>query len=214
MISDHVQAALGTVLAFILLLAFTRLAPPRLETEEVVIRAPHTNAATRAQTRRKAIEDIAHACRNLPVNEANAKAWHRIVYKMKTTYYTEPDGILPLKKLLALTAYQGERRRLLFETIHALYPDSFVEEMKDAVRTEIDPRRFSMAASWLLRHGKHGGEVRESLKTTLVQRFPAWRDEPRFEALHATLENPRQEVIDERPPLRNLLEPPPLANAP
>ncbi len=206
--SDHVQAALGAMLAFFLLVMFARLFSPRLEPEEVVIRAPHTIAVTRAHARRQAIEKIADACRYLPVNEANAKDWHRIVYKMKTTYYTQPDGILPLKKLLALTAYQGERRRLLFETIHALYPDSFVEEMEDAVRTEIDPRRFCMAASWLLRHGKYGREVRDALKTTLVQRFPDWRDEPRFEALYATLENPRHEVIDERPPLRDLLEAP------
>lgn len=205
--ADLLKTGSGVLLALLLLALLAQVISPPLQEASNPIIFPRTRDVNRTAARQAAIAEITQGLQ-LPTDTAHAKQWRRVLNMMKWTAYQEPDGVIPLKRLLELDEFPDDTRRLLFETIHAVYPTQFSAEMTTAVNRETDPRRFCMAASWLLREADHAHAVRHALSAILTRRFPEWPQEPRFEALHAALQQPLRDVLSERPPLRDLLDAP------
>ncbi|MES2708855.1 MAG: hypothetical protein V4726_19835 [Verrucomicrobiota bacterium] len=185
-------------------------APP--PSEEVV--APWTTAAFREAKRRATRSQVIAENQNLPLTPANDSRWKSFLSAVKWNADRRPEVRAALARRLDFLKAPDqapppstEVLRLAMETAFGLFPTQLEPEMRRIFERDTDPRRLAMAGAWLARLDGSPAH-RHLLEETITGRMPGWGNEPRLLALVTELRSPRAAIIQERPPLEDILTAP------
>ena len=199
-------------LAVLMLFVWRSHRPAEISSGEIT--APWTTAAAREEKRRTTLEATINRNLNLPLTPEADRRWESFLGAVKWQADRRPEVLAAVRRRLQMpplpprTKGQAlETQRLALETAYGLFPTELEPEMRAVFMTDHDPKRLGMAGAWLVRFDGSAAH-RSALLGTLTQRFPNWKSEPRLLALGTELNDPRARVIDQRPPLADLLKAP------
>jgi len=119
------------------------------------------------------------------------------------------DSLIQSALQRGLAQYQSNSvafNRSLLQGVYSLSACEFIEDMKGILPVESNPKNFAMAAVYLKRCNAISGD---SLSHELASRFPEWSQSPILRGLNGWI----QDSVTALPPLRPLLQHPPLMNS-
>jgi hypothetical protein len=90
----------------------------------------------------------------------------------------------------------------LLEAVYVLYPQEFLKEVLNIVHNTTKPKIFAIGINYLLNKNANDNEYYRAL---MENKFPDCNDNPILFSLSNYLEKPMPKLVEERPPLVDLL---------
>ncbi len=95
-------------------------------------------------------------------------------------------------------------QQVVLRSAHTLYPGQFKYRILPLLPAISDDKTFAIGAYDIL-NADSSIQAREALKSILEERFPGWESMPRLKVLHRRLQMSPDEMIKNRPPLKDLI---------
>jgi hypothetical protein len=163
-----------------------------------------TSASNRADLKNKILNEIIKENLSSALNQENEEKWISAFWGMGLLLYTDDQVKAKIKAALdGHSARSLEFQRALLEAVYTIYPNEFLRETAEIVKSTSDPKIFAMAVNQLLR-SRDKNLIDNSL-SRLKNKFPDYKNNPILFSLEYDLLNYDKSVIYQRPSLIELL---------
>ncbi len=110
----------------------------------------------------------------LPLDSNTEYKYESACWAISQFLFTGPAVELGFSKLFSFyDSLQPETKRAFLEAVYAVYPQKYVQNIKDIFSRENDPRLFSICAVYLYRYNSSSNNS-AFLKTKLARKFPGY----------------------------------------
>ncbi len=138
-----------------------------------------------------------------PLNDSTEKYWNDALNAMELVDDSNHAYISKFRfALINFDQRSPAFQRSLLEAVYVLYPQEFLKEVLNIVHNTTNPKIFAIGINYLLNKNANDNEYYRAL---MENKFPDYNDNPILFSLSNYLEKPMPKLVEERPPLVDLL---------
>ena len=137
------------------------------------------------------------------LNDSTEKYWNEAFNAMELVDDSNPAYISKIRYALNnFNQRSSGFQRSMLEAIYVLYPQEYLKEVLKIVHQTTNPKIFAIGINYLLNINAKDSEYYQAL---MENKFPDYNENPILFSLNNNLKKPISELVDEKPPLVDLL---------
>ena len=164
-----------------------------------------TTKSARDSFKKNLYENVIQKNINMPLSDSTEKNWEQAFNGMELVLDTNAAFVPLIKQALdSLKKRSTGFQRYLLEAAYTLYPNNYYSEVLKIINGTSNPKLFAMGVSYLLKN-KFNKNNNEFFLKLIEKKFTGWKDNPILFSLNSYLKNPSAKIVNQRPPLVDLL---------